>query len=198
MRQEIGPFAEPDGLQFAPGLPKTRSGKIMRRILRKVAEGDLSNLGDTTTLADPSVVDDLVAGRAATLPAAEMLELEGQKVSAGELERAMIRHIDVVDAAIIGTPKAGGGHEIYAFVRLLGDVQATDVVAADLKGWMRCEVGAHAVPKAIQFVPAFPHDKAGVIARDVLRSIAAGKGAGDAAGVTNPAVLDELVKNAVT
>ena len=63
VRHEIGPFAAPDAIQWAPGLPKTRSGKIMRRILRKVAEGDVSNLGDTTTLADPSVVDDLVANR---------------------------------------------------------------------------------------------------------------------------------------
>jgi acetyl-CoA synthetase len=57
---EISPIARPDVIQFAPGLPKTRSGKIMRRILRKIAEGDTSNLGDTTTLADPSVVEDLV------------------------------------------------------------------------------------------------------------------------------------------
>ncbi len=64
VRKEIGPIATPDALQFAPGLPKTRSGKIMRRILRKIAEGDVSNLGDTTTLADPSVVEDLVANRA--------------------------------------------------------------------------------------------------------------------------------------
>ena len=64
VRREIGPFAAPDIVQFAPGLPKTRSGKIMRRILRKIAENDLSNLGDTTTLADPSVVDDLVRNRA--------------------------------------------------------------------------------------------------------------------------------------
>ena len=63
VRQEIGPIATPDAIQFAPGLPKTRSGKIMRRILRKVAEGDTSNLGDTSTLADPGVVDDLVANR---------------------------------------------------------------------------------------------------------------------------------------
>jgi acetyl-CoA synthetase len=63
VRTEIGPIATPDALQFAPGLPKTRSGKIMRRILRKIAEGDLSNLGDTSTLADPAVVDDLVANR---------------------------------------------------------------------------------------------------------------------------------------
>ncbi len=63
VRKEIGPIASPDAIQFAPGLPKTRSGKIMRRILRKIAENDVSNLGDTSTLADPSVVDNLVANR---------------------------------------------------------------------------------------------------------------------------------------
>ena len=63
VRKEIGAIAAPDLLQFAPGLPKTRSGKIMRRILRKIAEDDFSNLGDTTTLADPAVVDDLVNNR---------------------------------------------------------------------------------------------------------------------------------------
>jgi acetyl-CoA synthetase len=60
VRKEISAIASPDQIQFAPGLPKTRSGKIMRRILRKIAENDLGNLGDTTTLADPSVVEDLV------------------------------------------------------------------------------------------------------------------------------------------
>jgi acetyl-CoA synthetase len=63
VRKEIGPIAAPDKVHFAPGLPKTRSGKIMRRILRKIAEGDVSSLGDTSTLADPAVVDDLVEGR---------------------------------------------------------------------------------------------------------------------------------------
>ena len=65
VRSEIGPIARPDFIQWAPGLPKTRSGKIMRRILRKIAADDLANLGDTSTLADPTVVDDLVANRAA-------------------------------------------------------------------------------------------------------------------------------------
>ncbi|MCW5771411.1 MAG: acetate--CoA ligase [Rhodospirillaceae bacterium] len=64
VRKEIGPIATPDMIQWAPGLPKTRSGKIMRRILRKIAENDFSNLGDTSTLADPAVVDDLVKHRA--------------------------------------------------------------------------------------------------------------------------------------
>jgi acetyl-CoA synthetase len=63
VRKEIGPIASPDLIQFAPGLPKTRSGKIMRRILRKIAEDESGNLGDTSTLADPAVVDDLVKNR---------------------------------------------------------------------------------------------------------------------------------------
>ena len=64
VRTEIGPIASPDVIQFAPGLPKTRSGKIMRRILRKIAENDISSLGDTSTLADPTVVTDLIENRA--------------------------------------------------------------------------------------------------------------------------------------
>ena len=64
VRKEIGPIANPDVIQYAPGLPKTRSGKIMRRILRKIAANELENLGDTSTLADPAVVDDLIANRA--------------------------------------------------------------------------------------------------------------------------------------
>ena len=63
VRKEIGPIASPDMIQFSPGLPKTRSGKIMRRILRKIAEDEFGNLGDTSTLADPAVVDDLVNNR---------------------------------------------------------------------------------------------------------------------------------------
>jgi acetyl-CoA synthetase len=63
VRKEIGPIASPDLIQFAPGLPKTRSGKIMRRILRKIAEDSFQNLGDTSTLADPTVVDDLIGNR---------------------------------------------------------------------------------------------------------------------------------------
>ncbi|MCW5582025.1 MAG: acetyl-coenzyme A synthetase, partial [Luteimonas sp.] len=63
VRKEIGPIATPDAIQWAPGLPKTRSGKIMRRILRKIAENAPDQLGDTSTLADPSVVDSLVKNR---------------------------------------------------------------------------------------------------------------------------------------
>jgi len=63
VRAEVGPIAKPDLIQWAPGLPKTRSGKIMRRILRKIAEDDFGSLGDTSTLAEPEVVDDLIENR---------------------------------------------------------------------------------------------------------------------------------------
>ena len=63
VRSEIGPIASPDLIQWAPGLPKTRSGKIMRRILRKIAENDYGSLGDTSTLAETAVVDDLIINR---------------------------------------------------------------------------------------------------------------------------------------
>ena len=63
VRADIGPHASPEKIQFTDGLPKTRSGKIMRRILRKVAGGDTENMGDISTLADPAVVESLVAGR---------------------------------------------------------------------------------------------------------------------------------------
>jgi acetyl-CoA synthetase len=63
VRKEIGPIATPDAIQWAPGLPKTRSGKIMRRILRKIAANETEGLGDTSTLADPAVVEELIANR---------------------------------------------------------------------------------------------------------------------------------------
>ena len=66
VRTEISPIAKPDVIQFSPGLPKTRSGKIMRRILRKVASNDIDDLGDTSTLAEPAVVDDIIENRTVT------------------------------------------------------------------------------------------------------------------------------------
>ena len=65
VRSDIGAFAAPDAIQWAPGLPKTRSGKIMRRVLRKIAANEMDQLGDISTLADPAVVEDLVKGRGA-------------------------------------------------------------------------------------------------------------------------------------
>jgi len=194
VRREIGPFASPDVIQFAPGLPKTRSGKIMRRILRKVAEGDIANLGDTTTLADPSVVDDLVRNRADD-SAPDVLEVSGQKVAAGEVEQVLESFEGVEEAACV----AGGG-AVQAFVVLGPDTRATDILEAELKGLVRREVGPAAAPASIRFVSALPRSQAGQLARRVLRKVAAGDltNLGDPSALANPAVLDELLKAPAT
>ena len=190
VRREIGPFASPDVIQFAPGLPKTRSGKIMRRILRKVAEGDIANLGDTTTLADPSVVDDLVRNRADD-SAPDIIEVGGHKVSAGEIEAIMESADGVLEAACVA-----GTDGVHAFVVLAPDARPTDFMAAELKGLVRREVGPDAVPATLQFVPALPRTKAGHLARRVLRKVAVGEvgDLGDPALLADPTVLDELLK----
>jgi len=194
VRREIGPFASPDVIQFAPGLPKTRSGKIMRRILRKVAEGDIANLGDTSTLADPSVVDDLVRNRADD-SAPDVIEVSGQKVAAGEVE-AVLEAFDGIEAAAC----VAGPRGPQAFVVLSADTRPTDILEAELKGLVRREVGPAATPAEIRFVSALPRSKAGHLARRVLRKVAAGDLAnlGDPAALADPAVLDELLKNPAT
>jgi len=199
VRREIGPFAAPDVIQFAPGLPKTRSGKIMRRILRKIAEDDLGNLGDISTLADPAVVDDLVNNRAARR-GDEQIVAGGQKLNAPELEATLRAHDAVADAAVVGAPKAGGEEAIHAFVKLEPGLLASDVMRADLRGWMRREAGEAAVPEAIQFVSALPKARSGEVVRPLLRKIAAGevKDLGDTSALADPAVVDELVKGRAT
>jgi acetyl-CoA synthetase len=190
VRREIGPFAAPDVIQFAPGLPKTRSGKIMRRILRKVAEGDIANLGDTTTLADPGVVEDLVRNRAVD-GAADILTIAGARVDAGEIERVMEGHDGVDEAACVGAHDG-----VHAFVVVAADTKASDILEADLKGLVRREVGAAAVPQSVRFLSALPRDKSGAVARRILRKAAAGDltNLGDPAQLVDPAVLDELLK----
>jgi acetyl-CoA synthetase len=190
VRREIGPFASPDVIQFAPGLPKTRSGKIMRRILRKVAEGDIANLGDTSTLADPSVVDDLVRNRADD-GAPDIIELASGKIDADEIERVLESHDDVAEAACVG---AAGG--VHAFVVVTPGSRATDVLEADLKGLVRRDIGPAAVPQSVRFLSALPRAKSGSVARRLLRKVAAGDlgNLGDPGALADPAVLDELLK----
>ncbi len=172
VRREIGPFASPDVIQFAPGLPKTRSGKIMRRILRKIAEDDLANLGDISTLADPAVVEDLVANRAARAED-PVVVIAGERVSLRELEAVLQQHIGVAEVAIVAL---ADGATLWAFVTPAADVMAVDMLGADLKGWARREIGAHAVPKEVQFGD-LPRTASGQVARSVLQ-----KRADEAAG----------------
>ena len=172
VRREIGPFAAPDVIQFAPGLPKTRSGKIMRRILRKIAEDELGSLGDTSTLADPSVVEDLVANRAARTED-PVVVIAGERVSLRELEAVLQQHADVAEVVVVA---AADGLTLWAFVTPVADVIAVDMLAADLKGWARREIGPHAVPKEVQFGD-LPRTAGGQAARSVLQ-----KRADEAAG----------------
>jgi acetyl-CoA synthetase len=190
VRREIGPFASPDVIQFAPGLPKTRSGKIMRRILRKVAEGDIANLGDTSTLADPGVVDDLVRNRADD-GAPDIIELATGKVDADEIERVLESHDSVAEAACVGA-----AHAVHAFVVVAPDARASDVLEADLKGLVRRDIGPAAAPQSVRFLSALPRSKSGTVARRILRKVAAGDltNLGDPAALADPAVLDELLK----
>jgi acetyl-CoA synthetase len=190
VRREIGPFASPDVIQFAPGLPKTRSGKIMRRILRKVAEGDIANLGDTSTLADPSVVDDLVRNRAED-HGPDLITLDGLTIDANELGRLLETHDGVAEAACVGAPDG-----VHAYVVVAPDVRATDILEADLKGLVRREVGPAAAPREIRFLSALPRNKAGAVVRRILRKVAAGDltNLADPAQLADPAALDELLK----
>jgi acetyl-CoA synthetase len=192
VRREIGPFAAPDVIQFAPGLPKTRSGKIMRRILRKIAEDDLSNLGDTSTLAEPAVVDDLVKNRAARRGDDEIIS-DGQRVSTREIEAVLAGHGAVAEAAAVGFPSAGRGEAVWAFVTPEPGAMVSDVLAADLKGWVRRQLGAHAVPEVVQFGP-LPKTPSGEVVRPLLERIAATGEAGDVSGLADTAVADYLVK----
>jgi acetyl-CoA synthetase len=190
VRREIGPFAAPDVIQFAPGLPKTRSGKIMRRILRKIAEDDVSNLGDISTLADPGVVDDLVENRAARRGDDEVV-VAGQRLSCAELEATLVKHAQVAEAAVIGVPDPTRGDALWAFVTPDAGILASDILAADLKGYLRREMGDAAVPAAIVF-GALPKTPAGEVVRPVLRRIAETGDAGDASGLADPAAAKAL------
>jgi acetyl-CoA synthetase len=190
VRHEIGPFASPDVIQFAPGLPKTRSGKIMRRILRKVAEGDIGNLGDTSTLADPSVVDDLVRNRAED-GAPDIIPVGEHRVAADEVEDVLETNDNVLEAACVAGP---GG--VYAFVVLAADSRPSDILQAELKGLIRREVGVDAAPETVRFISALPREKSGRLARRMLRKAAAGDLAnlGDPSSLADPAALDDLLK----
>ena len=196
VRREIGPFASPDVIQFAPGLPKTRSGKIMRRILRKVAEGDIANLGDISTLADPGVVDDLVRNRSED-GAPDIIAVGGHRIAAGEVEQVLEGHDGVAEAVCVAGP-----HGVTAFVVIAAEATASDMLEAELKGLVRREIGPDAAPRSLRFLSAMPRAKAGAgaghVVRRILRKVAAGdlSNLGDPSSLSDPTVLDELLKPA--
>jgi acetyl-CoA synthetase len=154
----------------------------------------VGNLGDTSTLADPSVVDDLVKNRAARR-GDDAIVISGHKLSAAEIEAALVRHDAVAEAAVIGFAGSGKDESIQAFVVLEPDANPTDVLQADLKGWLRREVSTYAAPEVVQFVRALPKTPSGEVVRPMLRRAAEGASdLGDASGLADPSVAAELVK----
>ncbi|MFC3071179.1 AMP-binding enzyme [Phenylobacterium soli] len=140
------------------------------------------------------MVDDLVKNRGHRR-GEEQLSVAGHKLNALDLEACLRAHDAVADAAVVGVPAKGGEEAIHAFVRLEPDVTPTDVLQADIKGWMRREIGAHAAPEVVQFVAALPHTKSNEIARGLLKKVAEGQTSGlDTADLADPSVAEALVK----
>ncbi|HSV02316.1 MAG TPA: hypothetical protein VLI41_03845 [Phenylobacterium sp.] len=120
----------------------------------------------------------------------------GQKLQAADLEAALRAHDAVADAAVVGVPTGPAGDEtLHAFVTLEPGLAPTDVLQADIKGWLRREVGAHAVPAEVRFVRGLPKARSGEVVRSILRKVAAGdvKDLGDLSALADPSVIDDLV-----
>nr|WP_299539929.1 hypothetical protein [Phenylobacterium sp.] len=125
----------------------------------------------------------------------DLIDLDGLKIDANELERLLETHDGVAEAACVGAPDG-----VHAYVVVARDTRATDILEADLKGLIRREVGPAAVPQEVRFLSALPRSKSGAVVRRILRKVAAGDLAnlGDPAALADPAVLDELLKKPAT
>jgi acetyl-CoA synthetase len=164
----------------------------MRRILRKIAEDDLSNLGDTSTLADPAVVDDLVEHRASKKGDDEVV-VSGHRLSCAKLEATLKSHNAVAQVAVIGVPDPAKGEALWAFIEPDPAIMASDVLGAELKGFMRREIGEQAAPAHVIFGP-LPKTPSGEVVRPVLRRIAETGQAGDVSGLADRDVATHLAK----
>ncbi len=129
----------------------------------------------------------------------DVINVSGHRMGTAEVESALVLHARVAEAAVVGMPHEVKGQGIYAYVTLNGGVAASDELAAELKQWVRREIGPIATPDAIQFAPALPKTRSGKIMRRILRKIAEGDtGAlGDTSTLADPAVVDDLVANRV-
>jgi len=127
----------------------------------------------------------------------DVLNVSGHRLGTAEIESALVAHPDVAEAAVVGYPHDVKGQGVYCFVTLNADVTPTDVLQADLKGWVRREIGAFAAPDIVQFAPGLPKTRSGKIMRRSLRKIAENdlSNLGDTTTLADPAVVDDLVKN---
>ncbi|HEY9219284.1 MAG TPA: acetate--CoA ligase [Phenylobacterium sp.] len=129
----------------------------------------------------------------------DVINVSGHRLGTAEIESALVGHEAVAEAAVVGFPHDIKGQGIYAFVTLKADVTPTDVLQADLKGWVRREIGPFAAPEAVQFAPGLPKTRSGKIMRRILRKIAENDTAnlGDTSTLADPSVVDDLVQNRV-
>jgi acetyl-CoA synthetase len=127
----------------------------------------------------------------------DVLNVSGHRLGTAEIESALVAHPDAAEAAVVGYPHDVKGQGVYCFVTLNADVTPTDVLQADLKGWVRREIGAFAAPDIVQFAPGLPKTRSGKIMRRILRKIAENdlSNLGDTTTLADPAVVDDLVKN---
>ena len=127
----------------------------------------------------------------------DVLNVSGHRLGTAEIESALVAHPDVAEAAVVGYPHDVKGQGVYCFVTLNADVTPTDVLQADLKGWVRREIGAFAAPDIVHFAPGLPKTRSGKIMRRILRKIAENdlSNLGDTTTLADPAVVDDLVKN---
>ncbi|MDP1615798.1 acetate--CoA ligase [Phenylobacterium sp.] len=129
----------------------------------------------------------------------DVINVSGHRLGTAEIESALVGHEAVAEAAVVGYPHDIKGQGIYAFVTLKSDVEMTDILQADIKGWVRREIGAFAALDALQFAPALPKTRSGKIMRRILRKIAENQTdqLGDTSTLAEPGVVDDLVANRV-
>ncbi|MDO8412087.1 MAG: AMP-binding protein, partial [Phenylobacterium sp.] len=129
----------------------------------------------------------------------DVINVSGHRLGTAEIESALVGHEAVAEAAVVGYPHDIKGQGIYAFVTLKSDVEMTDILQADIKGWVRREIGAFAALDALQFAPSLPKTRSGKIMRRILRKIAENQTdqLGDTSTLAEPGVVDDLVKNRV-
>lgn len=127
----------------------------------------------------------------------DVINVSGHRLGTAEIESALVAHEAVTEAAVVGYPHAVKGQGIYCYVTLMADVEPSDILEAELKGWVRREIGPFAAPDVVQFAPGLPKTRSGKIMRRILRKIAENDLAnlGDTSTLSDPAVVDELVKN---
>ena len=129
----------------------------------------------------------------------DVINVSGHRMGTAEVESALVLHAKVAEAAVVGMPHEVKGQGIYAYVTLNGGVAVSEELAAELKQWVRREIGPIATPDAIQFAPALPKTRSGKIMRRILRKIAANEtgGLGDTSTLADPTVVEELIENRV-